>query len=68
MKIEQNSATFGAIFVVTFVFLTQNKFVIEDISGLIIVIFFKCTDCMILFLDLASALLMRLSRDKTHKK
>lgn len=36
MKIEQNSATFGAmLFVVTFVFLIQNKFVIEEnISGL----------------------------------
>lgn len=30
MKIEQNSATFGAMLFVTFVFLTQNKFVIEE--------------------------------------
>lgn len=41
MKIEQNSATFGAmLFVVTFVFLTQNKFVIEEnISGLTFIVF-----------------------------
>lgn len=42
MKIEQNSATFGAmLFVVTFVFLIQNKFVIEEnISGLTLFFFF----------------------------
>lgn len=36
MKIEQSSATLGAmLFVVTFVFVTQNKFVIEEnLSGL----------------------------------
>lgn len=35
MKIEQNSATLGAMLFVTFVFLSQNKFVIEEnISGL----------------------------------
>lgn len=43
MKIEQNSATFGAmLFVVTFVFLIQNKFVIEEnISGLTLFFFFE---------------------------